>query len=33
MFKFGFENYSSPTRTMWFDDIAISTSQIGCLPQ
>lgn len=32
MFKFGFENYSSPSRTMWYDDIAIASQRIGCLP-
>jgi hypothetical protein len=32
MFKFGFENYSSPMRNMWYDDVAIATQRIGCLP-
>jgi hypothetical protein len=30
MFKFGFENYSSPARNMWYDDIAIAPQRIGC---
>ena len=30
MFKFGFENYSSPMRTMWYDDVAIAPQRIGC---
>lgn len=30
MFKFGFENYSSPMRNMWYDDVAIAPQRIGC---
>jgi hypothetical protein len=32
MFKFGFENYSGTPRTIWYDDVAIATQQIGCFP-
>ncbi len=30
MFKFGFENYSSPARNMWYDDVAVAAQRIGC---
>jgi hypothetical protein len=32
MFKFGFENYSGTPRTIWYDDVAIATEQVGCFP-
>jgi hypothetical protein len=32
MFKFGFENYGSGKRNMWYDDVAIAAERIGCLP-
>ena len=32
MFKFGFENYSGTPRTLWYDDVAIASQQIGCFP-
>ncbi len=28
--KFGWENYSAGTDNLWFDDIVLSTSRIGC---
>jgi hypothetical protein len=28
--KLGWENYSSGDDTLWFDDVALSTSRIGC---
>jgi len=28
--KFGWESYSDPTDTLLFDDVALSTSRIGC---
>ncbi|MGC4093728.1 MAG: hypothetical protein QM756_38675 [Polyangiaceae bacterium] len=30
MFKFGFENYSGTARNLWYDDVAIATTRIGC---
>ena len=31
-FKLGWEQYSNVANTLWFDDIALSTSRIGCGP-
>lgn len=28
--RFGFEKYSGPTSELWFDDVAVATSPIGC---
>ena len=30
MFKFGFENYGGTARNIWYDDVAITKSKIGC---
>ena len=30
LFKFGFENYGGTARTIWYDDVAITKSKIGC---
>ena len=30
MFKFGFENYNSVMRNIWYDDLAIAPQRIGC---
>ncbi|WP_437776875.1 hypothetical protein [Sorangium sp. So ce1097] len=30
LFKFGFEKYHGGNKTMWYDDIALATSRVGC---
>jgi hypothetical protein len=30
--RFGYEKYSGPSMQVWYDDIAIGTSRIGCSP-
>jgi hypothetical protein len=30
MFKFGFEKYHGPNRTLWFDDVAVGPQRIPC---
>jgi hypothetical protein len=29
-FEFGYANYHEPAATVWYDDVAIATSRIGC---
>jgi hypothetical protein len=31
VFKLGFEKYHGMNKTLWYDDLALGTSQIGCL--
>jgi hypothetical protein len=30
--RFGWESYGSQAETLWFDDVAIGTERLGCLP-
>ena len=30
-FKFGYERYHGPDKTLWYDDLALGTQRIGCL--
>lgn len=30
-FKFGYERYHGPDKTLWYDDLALGTERIGCL--
>jgi hypothetical protein len=30
--RLGWESYGDQTETMWFDDLAVATSQLGCVP-
>lgn len=30
MFKFGFENYGGTGRNLWYDDVVIAPTQVGC---
>jgi hypothetical protein len=30
--RFGWESYGNDANTLWFDDVALGTSRIGCLP-
>ena len=30
-FKFGYERYHGPDKTIWYDDLAMGTERIGCL--
>lgn len=30
MFKFGFENYGGTARNLWYDDVVIAPTQVGC---
>lgn len=32
LFKFGFEKYHGQNKTLWYDDVAVATVRIGCLP-
>jgi len=31
IFKLGFEKYHGAAKTLWYDDLAIATEQVGCL--
>jgi hypothetical protein len=30
-FKFGYERYHGPDKTLWYDDLVLATERIGCL--
>lgn len=30
-FKFGYERYHGPDKTLWYDDLALGTERIGCI--